>query len=115
MQNSEALRIIQALADGVDPTTGEVLEVDSPFQNPQIVRALFAAVDALERRVRAENRSRRLPENAGAPWTKEDDEELSRDFDASVNIPELAKKHRRTQGGIRARLERLGRIPFKER
>lgn len=114
MQNSEALRIIQALADGVDPTTGEVLEENSPFQNPQIVRALFAAADALERRVGAENRSRRLPENAGAPWTKQDDEGLARDFDAGFSIPDLAMKLKRTRGSVRTRLERLGKVRFRE-
>jgi len=112
MQTSEALQIIRALADGVDPTTGEVLEGDSPFQNPQIVRALFTAADALERRVKTENRSKRLPENAGSAWGKQEEEELCHDFSAGISIADLAIKHRRTQGSIRARLERLGKISF---
>jgi hypothetical protein len=115
MQTSEALRIVRALADGVDPTTGEVLEGDTPFQNPQIVRALFTAVDALERLVKTENRARRLPENAGSPWNEQEDEELSRDFDAGMSVADLAKKHKRTEGSIRTRLERLGKFHFGNR
>jgi hypothetical protein len=107
--------MIRTLADGVDPTTGEVLERESTFQNPQIVRALFAAADALERRIKAENRTRYLPENAGSAWSQQEDEELSRHFDGGMGIADLAEKHKRTRGSISARLERLGKIPFRER
>jgi hypothetical protein len=30
METSAAIKIIQALAEGVDPTTGEILPADSP-------------------------------------------------------------------------------------
>src|SRR5487761_1708785 len=65
MQTSEALKIIQALVDGIDPTTGEVFAGDSPYQHPQVLRALFAAAKALERQGQNERRPRSLPENAG--------------------------------------------------
>lgn len=114
MQTSEALQIIRALADGVDPTTGEVLEAASVYQDPQVVRALFAAADALERRARTETRSRRLPGNAGSPWSEQEEEELCRGFDGGTNIADLAKEHGRTEGAIRSRLEKLGKISFGE-
>ena len=41
MENSKALRIIKILADGVDPTTGEVFDQNSPYQNPDVIRALL--------------------------------------------------------------------------
>ncbi len=113
MQNAEALRIIRALADGVDPETGEVFEGESPFQNPQILRALFAAACELESRVKAESRSRWLPENAGSAWSQQEDEELSRELQGGAGIPDLARKRQRTQGSISARPERLGKIPFR--
>lgn len=43
MEAANALVIIRALADGVDPQTGKVLSDDGPFQHPQTVRALYAA------------------------------------------------------------------------
>ena len=33
MEDVEALKIIQALADGVNPQTGEIFSADSPYQN----------------------------------------------------------------------------------
>jgi hypothetical protein len=112
MQTCEALRIIQALADGADPSTGEVFPQESPYQHPQVVRALLTAARALERQARIERRNRRLPERAGKPWDEAEDKRLLQAYDANTTIPELARQHERTQGSIRARLEKLGRIPM---
>ena len=46
MDISEARAIIKTLAKGVDPFTGEVFAEDSPYNHPQVIRALFAAHDA---------------------------------------------------------------------
>ena len=35
MDDGEAVEIIKALADGVDPFTGEVFPPESPYQNVQ--------------------------------------------------------------------------------
>lgn len=40
MEAMQALIIVRALADGVDPQTGEVLPEDGPFQHPQTTRAV---------------------------------------------------------------------------
>jgi hypothetical protein len=110
IQLSEALRIIPALADGCDPNTGERFPEESPYQHPQIVRALLAAANALERQKRNEARSNNLPTRAGKPWDEEEDQLLLQRFDAKTTIPQLAQQHGRTDGAIRSRLEKLGRI-----
>jgi len=110
MQTSEALKIIQALADGADPNTGEVFPEDSPYQHPQIVRALLTAARALERQERTDRRKRRLPSKAGKPWDNAEDNQLVQGFDAGITIAHLARRHERTEGSIRARLEKLGKI-----
>ena len=48
MDDSKALAVVSALADGVNPYTGEVFEPDSPYQSADVVRALYIAVRALE-------------------------------------------------------------------
>jgi hypothetical protein len=111
VETSEALRIVQALADGADPDTGEVFPENSPYQRPQTVRALLAAAKALERQERTERRNRRLPNRAGQPWDDAEDKRLLQALDASTTLAELARRHERTQGSIRARLEKLGKIP----
>lgn len=108
MDLSEALRIVRSLADGIDPHTGEVFPDDSPYQNPQVVRALFLAVRALERLEARKRREKHLPERAGKPWTDEEDKALCEGFNAGLTVPQLAQRHKRTEGAIRARLEKLG-------
>ena len=43
MDDSKALGIVSALASGVNPFSGEVFPADSPYQSPDVVRALYAA------------------------------------------------------------------------
>lgn len=107
MQISKALEIIEALADGIDPNTGEIFPEGTPYQHPQVIRALMTAVQALEQR----RSNSHPPERAGNAWDKGEDQQLVRDFDAGVTLLELAKRHERTRGSIRSRLEKLGKIP----
>ena len=69
MDEEQALDLIRPLADGILPTTGEALPADSPFQHPNIVRALYLAVRALEAEAERRTRQRHLPGNAGKPWS----------------------------------------------
>ena len=47
MQKAAALKILQQLADGIDPHTGQIFGADSPYQHPDTVRALFLALREL--------------------------------------------------------------------
>ena len=106
----EAKKIIDALANGTDPETGEVLSEQSVFNNPRIIRSLFAASAALENEAKRAERTKTLPDNAGRPWSEKEDLELLALFDANTPIKDIAEKHGRTAGAITSRLVRLGRI-----
>jgi hypothetical protein len=110
MERTEAIQIVQALADGRDPRTGEAFPPDSPYQSVQVTRALFFAARSLASRRAPANRDRNLPENAGKAWSAADDETLARRFDDAVEVPALAQEFKRTEEAIRARLVRLGKI-----
>lgn len=110
MDNNNALKIIKILADGIDPTTGEVFEVNSPYQHPQIIRALFAAISVMERAEDRATRAQSLPANAGKPWSAEEDSNLLASFRVGMTIKELAAKHERTRGSIQSRLQSHGVI-----
>lgn len=110
MEKSEALRIVQALADGIDPITGEVFPDNSPYQHPQIIRALFAAVRVLEQGGGGQRQEQILLGNAGKPWNVDEDRQLCEGFDAGMTISQLAHKHQRTNGSIRSRLEKKGKL-----
>ena len=109
MDENKACGIVSALADGVNPITGEVFPADSPYQSPDIVRALYVAVRALQNRPRPRSRDS-LPGNAGKPWSEEEDRNLLAEFDRGRTPAELAQTHARTVAGIQARLEKHGRL-----
>jgi len=111
METRDALLVIQSLADGVNPHTGELFSEDSPYQHPQVVRALFIAVGALQRFEDRQRREQHLPEHAGKPWDDAEDKQLSGSFDAGVTVTQLAQQHKRTEGAIQLRLEKLGKVP----
>ncbi|HEX5091718.1 MAG TPA: hypothetical protein VFV84_03410 [Burkholderiales bacterium] len=110
MDHAQALAIVRSLAHGVDPESGEVFPVESAYQRPQTVRALYAAVDSLERVAQFERRRQQLPAKTGEPWTEDEDRKLLAAFDAGHALGELAAAHERTQTGIRARLVKYGRL-----
>ncbi len=110
MEIQEALKIMRALADGVNPTTGEVLQAESVYQNPQTVRALQRAVGALEYVEERERNKRKLPLKAGLPWSRAEDEQVCEDLRKGINFHDIAKTHNRTVGSIIARLVKLGKI-----
>lgn len=110
MQLQSALPIVRALADGVNPLTGETFSDDCPYAEPRTLRALFSAVELMEREVEREKRRERLPANFGKPWTEGEDATLTSEFDTGLTMSEIARKHARTHSSIRLRLEKLGKI-----
>ncbi|HKI26322.1 MAG TPA: hypothetical protein VKA07_08360 [Candidatus Sulfotelmatobacter sp.] len=113
MENKEALPIVRALAEGVDPESGDACPGESVFQQPNTIRALGRATEALAARVAQEERRRRLPENIGKPWDESEDAQLRAEYERGLSIWHISKIHGRTRGGISARLERLGKVPLR--
>lgn len=110
MQLDAALPIVRALADGINPVTGELYPDHSPYAEPRALRALYSAVDLMQKEIERERRRERLPANFGKAWTVEEDGTLTSEFDSGVAMPEMARRHQRTQSSIRLRLEKLGKI-----
>jgi len=111
MTPAEARQIIEVLAKGIDPATGELLPEDNPLHDKHVIRALFLAAQALAQQPVDETPARKpLPAAAGKAWTAEEDRQLAEAFDGGTNVAALAEAHQRTRGSIRSRLIRLGRI-----
>lgn len=107
MDFREALPIIHSLADGLNPTDQRPLPAESVYNNPAVIRALAAAMRALD----WADRKTSLPSNTGKGWSIEEDEKLRKEFHSSVDFSEIARRHSRTRGAIITRLERLGEMP----
>jgi len=115
MDHEQALSILQALANGTDPFSGESFPATSPYQHPDVVRALHHAVRALETAVAAQKRQAARSTaagNAGLPWSKDEDERLVTAFDSGKSIDDLAAAHGRSRLAIEARLARFGKVPM---
>lgn len=103
MDDLRAAEILKSLAAGNDAGAAEL-------QSPDVVRALFLAVESLEGRSRTSRRSGHLPRNAGKAWTAEEDERLLAGYDGGATVEALAAAHERTRAGIEARLVKHGRL-----
>ena len=103
-----AKEILEILADGVNPLTGEVLPDSDSCNQVEVVRAIHAVLKHID--LEPEKPKRPQPENAGKPWTEEDEEILSRMFDTGCTKKEICNHFQRSQWAIAARLVRLGKI-----
>ncbi len=113
--SSPAIDILNALIQGLDPHTGEPLPAESVLQRVQVLRALLAAVAALEQTAARAQRRAQLPDNVGHPWSELEETQLANGFRAGESPVDLAAKHRRTLRAIEARLERLGLLRPEQR
>ena len=101
-----AKEIISALAEGVDPTTGEVLPDNSVCNRGEIVRAFYAVLNHLDEKKAKKN----MPVNAGKSWSKEDENLLVSLYHSGTPKREICKALQRTESGVAARLVHLGII-----
>jgi len=115
MEREQALKILNALANGVHPMTGEIFSADSPYQHPDTVRALFEAVRAMDGSspppaATPERKAAEMPANTFVRWTPDEEQRLAAAFDTGKTSAELAKAHNRSRAAIEARLLKLGKI-----
>jgi len=114
MEKEQTLRILNALANGVHPATGEKFAADGPYQHPDTVRALFEAMRAVEGGGAAAPPAERKPafpqSGSGSRWSAEEEERLASAFDSGRTVDELARAHNRSRAAIEARLVRLGKL-----
>ena len=109
MSPKEAKRILELLANGVDPVTGEILPGNHVVNSPDVIRALFLAAQALDTGpVKLQKPS--SGGQAGKPWTVDEEQRLISEFESGASIEQMSITHERSKGGIAARLVRLGKI-----
>jgi hypothetical protein len=116
MEIFEAKQTLETLAGGIDPSSGEVLPPESPYNDPMVIRALFVALDSIRlppmtvEQKQQDNLDQGRPKNFGLPWTSEMKEKAAECFGKGSSIDELAANLGRTRGAILAELVRQGLI-----
>lgn len=94
------------MAEGVAPTTGEVLPDNCVCNKGEVVRALYTVLSSLGEKKPKKN----MPQNAGKPWTKEDEDLLLDLYRSGTAKKAICKTLQRTETGVAARLVHLGII-----
>lgn len=102
MTKSEARLYLIALANGIDPITGEILPPDHLLHDESVAEVLRMAIKSLNESYTTDN-SRWIRQNgklnAGRPWTDDDNNELLQLHRAHVPVEEIARRlQRRTRG-----------------
>jgi hypothetical protein len=116
MELFKAKQTLEALADGIDPGSGEVLPAESPYNDPSVIRALFVVLDSIRLpRMTVEQKQQvnlheGRPKNFGLPWTSEMKDEAASCFEKGSSIDELAMSLGRTRGAVVAELVRQGLV-----
>jgi hypothetical protein len=110
MELQSARQIIDTLAQGIHPVTGELMPDDSPYNAPPVIRALFAVSRALEGGQPVVRVRKPVLPNAGKPWSPEDEATLTAGFTADPDLKQLAQQMGRTRAAVEARLVKLGKL-----
>ena len=109
MNKEKVLYNLNALASGVNPKTGEIIN-EMVFNDPEIIRTLFHAIELIKNPTSTRTKSKYLPENAGKKWELEDDQKLTILFRDNQDINSLMSEMKRTRASILSRLAKLGLI-----
>ena len=105
MDISKAKEIVGALAEGIDPITGEILPTEHVCNNADVVRAFYALLQQANM-----EKKEKTYENSGKKWTDEDDELLRQLYEEGIKISEIQRKFMRSRGSIQSRLAKLGLV-----
>lgn len=100
-----AKEIISTLAEGIDPMTGEVLPNSHVCNQGEVVRAFYVALDVM-----GSKQKKKQPENAGKPWSTEDESQLKELFRNGTSKKEICRVLKRTEEAVAARLVHMGLI-----
>ena len=108
MDLTYARKIIRSLAEGIDPSTGELLPQESVYNRPDVIRALYTILEATAPKPLAPAPAQQPFRNAGKPWTDIEEEKLTDEYTSGMKISDIALEHGRSYGAIESRLEQLG-------
>lgn len=109
MDQRRAKEIIHILSNGIDPFTGQVLPPDHVCNQPDAIRALHIAEQALQMDL-ARPEDGFWHKEYGKIWGKKEMDMLITYFDKQYTIAQISKILGRSEAGIRAKLVRLGKI-----
>jgi hypothetical protein len=110
METQETLRIMRALADGINPESGEVLTANAVYHDPPVVRAFHRAARAWNTWKNASVRRRRHRRSPARRGRGRKMRKFVRSCAGELIFQQIATTHNRAISSIVARLVKLGKI-----
>ena len=115
--------LLRALANGVNPDTGELLKPASAACAPEALRLLVAVANELEGEAEMQKKARLTPEekrqknlaegrlaNAYFPWSEEEKLRLRESHAAGATLEALSDEFERSTWSIAVQLQKMGLI-----
>lgn len=116
MTTAEAREILQAMLDGADPVTGEILPQEHICNYPEVMRALQMAISSMAGARHASAKVRKNGRlNAGRAWTAGDISELKLMFSSGATMDEICRQLQRRERGVKRQLAAIGLIEIDEK
>lgn len=84
--------------------------LDTQFEN-KMIKDIAPSATKMANEAPKPSSKKKKAENAGKPWSKEDDSLLCEMYDTGLSKKDIAKHFMRTGNSISARLVKLGKIP----
>ena len=113
----QAQRHLRFLIAGIDPRTRKTLSDARVLSDPEILRSLAFALDALRtrraRKALTPTTAQPVP-RGGEPWTAAEEQDLLVQFRERKGLDEMSAHHGRTSDGILARLVHLGVVASRQ-
>jgi DNA-binding NarL/FixJ family response regulator len=105
-------KTIHLLANGINPITGEILPDISPYNHPEVIRALFTVLEKAKQSKGKTKKGHHLPLNHGKAWEQAEKESVTNLFKQGITAKDIATDLQRTTGSIRSELIKQGLITF---
>ncbi len=119
--------MLRALANGVNPETGEVLSSGSVANKPEAIRMLFTLAEELIAEPEKQKKSKLSPEErqqkniaegrpakSHFPWTEDERHLLEESYNQNNSIEALSTQFERSARAVAIQLEKMGLITAEE-
>ena len=119
MNQEKVISILEGLANGINPSTGEMLPEFSPYNEPEVIRALFHAINLIPKakkpkktieQKQQENLEKGLPKNYGLPWAESDVKRVISSYQDDIQVDVIALEFARKPSSIVGLLQKHGVI-----
>jgi hypothetical protein len=107
MEIQEAIKVIRALADGLNPETRELLK--RRFDLPESA-SRYGIEPCFSRAGHTAGEGTQPAGECGQYWSRAEDKQICEELHKGMNFEEIAKTHNRTVPSIIVRLVKLGQI-----